>query len=92
MDRRYEENLKSWHQSSNRKPLVIRGARQVGKSTLVRRFAAREKLQLYEVNLERHPELAEATESLDPKRILQEIEFICSQGKADPKNRTHLHR
>ena len=32
------ENLKNWKNSPNRKPLVIRGARQVGKTWLMRKF------------------------------------------------------
>ncbi|MBT4291015.1 MAG: AAA family ATPase [Deltaproteobacteria bacterium] len=39
------------------KPLIIRGARQVGKSTLVRKFAESSKLRLYEINLEKNLEL-----------------------------------
>lgn len=31
--------LQKWFSSQNRKPLVIRGARQVGKTWLVRHFA-----------------------------------------------------
>jgi len=33
------DELKKWKPKSNRKPLVIRGARQVGKTYLVRQFA-----------------------------------------------------
>ena len=33
------KHLEEWKQSSNRKPLVFRGARQVGKTTLVKQFA-----------------------------------------------------
>ncbi len=50
--------LTDWLSSPYRKPLVIRGARQVGKSTLVRQFAESQGLVLHEVNLERHPTLA----------------------------------
>ncbi len=46
-------DLAHWHRSSGRKPLVIRGARQVGKSSLVREFAREQGLTLWEVNLER---------------------------------------
>ena len=31
--------LKDWKKRSNRKPLILRGARQVGKTTLVKMFA-----------------------------------------------------
>ena len=33
-----EEDLKEWRTSTYRKPLVLRGARQTGKTTLVRKF------------------------------------------------------
>jgi len=33
------QNLDTWKKTSNRKPLIIRGARQVGKTTLVKEFA-----------------------------------------------------
>jgi predicted AAA+ superfamily ATPase len=45
----------------------------VGKSTLVRQFAAGRGLTLYEINLEKHPELDGVFKSLDVKRILFEI-------------------
>ena len=34
------ENLREWALKAERKPLVLRGARQVGKTTLVEMFAA----------------------------------------------------
>ncbi len=37
--RNIEEYLHRWKTSENRKPLIIRGARQVGKTTLIRSFA-----------------------------------------------------
>lgn len=45
--------LEDWKQNSNRKPLVIRGARQVGKTTLVNHFSKRFKNYIY-LNLEKH--------------------------------------
>ncbi len=68
------DKLNSWYNSARRKPLIIRGARQVGKSTLVRKFAEAEGLKLYEVNLERNPKLEKSFSTLDPKLILQELE------------------
>ena len=84
MDRAYTQPLQHWYQKKHRKPLIIRGARQVGKSTLVRRFAESSELQLFEVNLERHPNLRYAAESLDPATILREVEFICGKGAIHP--------
>ena len=41
MDRKQFESLENWIATPDRKPLILRGARQVGKSTLVRLFAER---------------------------------------------------
>jgi predicted AAA+ superfamily ATPase len=38
IDRKTHKRLKKWRREINRKPLIIRGARQVGKSTLVNEF------------------------------------------------------
>ena len=45
--------LKVWRTRDTRKPLVIRGARQVGKSYLVRLFAKEHFQNLVEINFER---------------------------------------
>ncbi len=50
--RKAEEILNDWRTSRNRKPLLIRGARQVGKTTLVRNFAGNFETYV-ELNLER---------------------------------------
>ncbi len=39
MKRNILAKLHEWKASSDRKPLIIRGARQVGKTTLVKQFA-----------------------------------------------------
>ncbi|MFO8240185.1 MAG: AAA family ATPase [Dissulfuribacterales bacterium] len=80
MDRIAEKRLTDWLDSDYRKPLIIRGARQVGKSTLVRQFARKRKLTLHEVNLERHPMLAGVFKTQDTGKILRELEFICGNG------------
>lgn len=67
------DSMNRWFDGNNRHPLVIRGARQVGKSTLVRDFARSRGLVLHEINLYRNLDLAAAFRSLDPKRICQEI-------------------
>ncbi len=48
------EFLKKWLVSTRRKPLVIRGARQVGKTWIVRHFAQIEDRQLIEFNFEKN--------------------------------------
>lgn len=73
MYRTHLEYLKKWFSKPIRKPLIIRGARQVGKSTLVREFARIEKLQLIEINLEKHLELTSVFESNKPERVIEAI-------------------
>jgi uncharacterized protein len=46
-------HLETWFNKTDRMPLIIRGARQVGKSTLVRMFCEEQGIDLLEINLER---------------------------------------
>ena len=71
--------LNDWLKKSRRKPLILRGARQVGKSTLVREFAKSAGLELLEINLERHPVLDTVFRSLDVVRICREIEGLLGR-------------
>lgn len=66
MARKQFESLENWLATPDRKPLILRGARQVGKSTLVLLFAERSQRPLAEVNLERHSDLASAFARNDP--------------------------
>ena len=78
--RKAEYYLERWIKKPRRKPLVLRGARQVGKSTLVRQFAKRAGLKLFEVNLERHLRLDDVFRSLDIDLILRELEGVVGRG------------
>ena len=69
------ESLHSWFFRDKQKPLLIRGARQVGKTTLVRMFAEREKLQLIEINCEKNWEFLSLAKDLNPVNMIQAIEF-----------------
>ncbi|MDC7218895.1 MAG: AAA family ATPase [Spirochaetales bacterium] len=70
------EDIKQWYSGHRRKPLVLRGARQVGKSTLVRMAAESMNLKLIEINLERYVYLDEVFKTLDISTIIDEIEGI----------------
>lgn len=76
MQRQQLQFLTRWLHNKNRKPLIIRGARQVGKSTLVQLFAAQQGMTLMATNLERYPTLANTFASNDPEQILQQIEAL----------------
>ena len=79
MQRLIENNLREWKQAQRRKPLIVRGARQVGKSTLLRQFAANNELVLAEINLERHLYLDAVFKTLDLERIIYELEAVAGQ-------------
>lgn len=70
MKRLREEFLKNWLLSENRKPLIIRGARQVGKTWIVREIAKKFGLHLIEINLEKDPQYISLFGTNDPKRII----------------------
>ena len=76
------DHLKQWATQPQRKPLVVRGARQVGKSTLVREFARSARMPLLEINFERNPEHREAFAARDPVRILDTLALLTGRTLA----------
>lgn len=79
MERAPGASLDHWLKGARRKPLVLRGARQVGKTWLVRDLAARSKLELVEVNFERDPRLARAFEGTDPEAVLGDLSLALGR-------------
>jgi len=73
MDRARMADLLAWLQAPRRRPLVLRGARQVGKTWLVRDLARRTGRDLVELNFERDPRLARPFASSDPRHVVGEI-------------------
>ncbi len=80
MKRNSLEQLNRWISKSKRKPLILRGARQVGKSTLVRLFAKNTAYELVEINLEQHKDLDPIFEKLDIEEIILNLQAVS--GKA----------
>jgi len=74
MNRSVSTFLNDWLVNPNRKPLVMRGARQVGKTWLIRELAKSQSRTLIEVNLEKRPELAVHFLSNDPRQIVSDLE------------------
>lgn len=67
------KDLLAWAKRDNRKPLILRGARQVGKSTSVQILANTLNLELITLNFERSPALATLFTSNNPHVITQLI-------------------
>lgn len=85
--RKASEQLINWRTKTNRKPLILRGARQVGKSTLVRDFGSNFKYFI-ELNLEKSNDKIYFQKDRDIKDIWQEILF--DKGIPDEPNGTLL--
>ena len=75
MKRRAEDDLGAWLQGRGRKPLVLRGARQVGKTWLVRALADAHDLDLIEINFEWDPSAKAVFASNDPREYLSLLEL-----------------
>ena len=71
MSRAAYHYLVQWLQSVDRKPIIIRGARQVGKTWLVRELAKQQNKQLIELNFEQRPQDQSYFSSNDPKVIIK---------------------
>ena len=84
MKRKYETFLNSWLINPNKKPLILRGARQVGKSTLVKLFCENNDLDLLEINFE-NISLSSLSNSRDFKleNLLRELELETSMKITD---------
>lgn len=76
MERAVLAHLKNWLFSTDRKPLVIRGARQVGKTWLVRHLAQISGKQLIELNFEKYPSHASLFSSNDPQEIVLNLNTL----------------
>jgi len=79
MKRTVAAALDDWLRAPDRKPLVLRGARQVGKTWLVRDLAARSGRELAEVNFERDPSFARYFRTNDAAAILGELSLALDR-------------
>lgn len=73
------KELEKWRHKTNRKPLVIRGARQVGKTTLVRHFAVGYKQYIY-LNLELPADRQPFEQFTDINTLLQALFFLKNKS------------
>ncbi|OGS27828.1 MAG: hypothetical protein A2297_06765 [Elusimicrobia bacterium RIFOXYB2_FULL_48_7] len=76
MQRDIEKDLHQWKQQKDKLPLLMRGARQVGKSYIVEKFGAQEFNNTVTVNFELHPELKECFNTLEPGEITNKLKIM----------------
>ena len=79
------EKLLKWKESKGRKPLIIEGARQVGKTWLMKEFGKRCFSDTVYINFDSNSRMAELFASdLSPKRLIAGLE-LYSGKKIDPQ-------
>lgn len=71
--------LAAWKENPRRKPLVLRGARQVGKSWLARRFSETCMGNLVEINFEQTPKVSHLFSDQSPEKIVSRLELHSGQ-------------
>lgn len=77
MERKIETELLAWKNSTTRMPLVLQGARQVGKTFVVKKFAKEHYTHFVYLNFEANTQLqAVFSKDLSPKRIVAELSVL----------------
>lgn len=80
MFRFIEDRLVSWKNARRRKPLILKGARQVGKTKSLKRFGETKFDTVVVADMERNPDWHRVFESnLDPRRICAELEILTDR-------------
>ncbi|MGC2872037.1 ATP-binding protein [Ihubacter sp. mB4P-1] len=78
MKRKIETALRSWKEkTAGRKPLLISGARQVGKTYTIRQFGKHAYENTVYVNLENNPDIAALFDGeIEPSRLIKYLEAV----------------
>ncbi len=79
MNRQIIQVLKDWKKRANRKPLIVRGARQVGKTYAIEEFAVAEFENYIKLNLEERPDCKKLFHDSDVLNIVSELSVLFNQ-------------
>ncbi len=80
MKRNLYQNLLEWKSSHRRKPLLLQGARQVGKTWLINEFGKKEYKEYIYLNFEQTPNLKTLfTNELAPQKIIENIGLLLGK-------------
>ena len=81
MERLLISQLLKWKESHGRKPLVLEGARQVGKTWLLKEFGRKYFKDICYINFEQSDVLGEVfAGDLSPQRIIEQLSFIMAKS------------
>ena len=80
MQREILTDLIKWKDSNNRKPLIIHGARQVGKTYIVKEFGKQYYENMIYVNFETNKALSsQIGDSIDAKYVINKLELFLGR-------------
>jgi hypothetical protein len=81
MERKIEKKLLEWKNQTSRKPLIVQGARQVGKTFTILNFGKANYKNVVYLNFESQPDLSPIFErNLDPARIIRELSVFSDNS------------
>ncbi|GAI74784.1 unnamed protein product, partial [marine sediment metagenome] len=81
MKRDIEKKLYDWKNSARRKPLILQGARQVGKTYTLKKFGKSAYEETYYFNFEEDPGLDQIfQENLNPERIIKLLSLYSKRN------------
>ena len=83
--RKIESKLRDWRSSVVRKPLILRGARQVGKTSIVRKFAEENFDNFLEINLENKDQKEYFGEAKNVDDFVKRVEFFTKKKITEGK-------
>ena len=76
MERSIYLSLKKWKESPTRKPLILQGARQVGKTYILKEFGAREYSEVVYINCDDNNDMQNMFVDYDIDRIIRSLSAI----------------
>jgi len=76
LKRKIDQKLEQWKNNDSRRPLLIRGARQVGKTYSVTQFGKKQFSNCVTVNFEERPQLARCFDTLIVDEIIEKIAIM----------------
>lgn len=76
MERSIYSSLKKWKESPTRKPLILQGARQVGKTYILKEFGAREYSEVVYINCDDNNDMQNMFVDYDVDRIIRSLSAI----------------
>lgn len=85
LKRKIEQNLIDWKNNKNKECLLVKGARQVGKTFIIREFGKSNYTHFLEINFEQKPEFKEVFNgSLDTDEIIKQLSLLIPSARFVP--------